>query len=263
MHRKRILNDLGGLWALVPLILALGSCLTRCEAQVASTQASQKASDNKDKPMLVVKKTKDFDITGNGDAQPWNTAAWVPLNRRDGGKLDYQARIKMLYSDGGVYVLFDGSDKKLTSTLKEDFLDLWTEDVYECFFWTDQQHPVYFEYEISPLGYELPILVPKLNGKFLGWRPWHYEGERKIKKMVSVSGGKAESMASVDGWRAEVFIPYSLLNPLQNVPPKSGTRWRANFYRVDHDGGEQTAWDWARVGPSFHDIDNYGTLVFE
>ncbi len=262
MHRQRILIDLGGLWVSVAMV-ALAVCLGRCEAQEVTAQVSPKASSSKQQPTLVVKKTKDFEVTGNGDAESWNVTQWTSLNRREGGTLDYQARIKMLYSDGGVYVLFDGTDRKLTATLKEDFLDLWTEDVYECFFWTDQQHPIYFEYEISPLGFELPILVPKFNGKFLGWRPWHYEGGRKIQKKVSVSGGKAESMARADGWRAEVFIPYSLLNPLQNVPPKSGTQWRANFYRVDHDGGQQTAWDWARVGPSFHDIDNFGMLVFE
>ena len=70
-------------------------------------------------------------------------------------------------------------------------------------------------------------------------------------------------MADVTGWRAEIFIPYDLLKPLQNVPPKSGTKWRGNFYRVDYDDGKTTGWDWSRVGASFHDIKNFGTLVFE
>src|SRR5690606_5116958 len=185
------------------------------------------------------------------------------LNRRPGGEHDYTARFKMLYSNKGVYVLFDGTDETLTATMQEDFLNLWTEDVYECFFWTDEKHPVYFEYEISPLGYELPILIPNLDGTFLGWRPWNYEGDRKIQKAVSATGGPNESMAKVRGWRAEVFIPYELLKPLGNVPPKPGTKWRANFYRVDYDGGETTGWDWARVGPSFHEFQKFGTLVFD
>ncbi len=212
---------------------------------------------------LTVKQCHDFTITGKGDADAWKQTDWVALNRRPKGKHDYTARFKMLYSPTGVYVLFDGSDQTLTATMQEDFLDLWNEDVFECFFWTSEQHTVYFEYEISPLGRELPILVPNLDGRFLGWRPWHYEGERKIKKKVSASGGKNVSMASVSGWRAEVFIPYELLKPLQNTPPKPGTRWRANFYRVDYDNQQVTAWDWARVGPSFHDFKNFGTLVFE
>jgi hypothetical protein len=63
--------------------------------------------------------------------------------------------------------------------MQGDFLDLWNEDVVEAFFWTDESNPIYFEYELSPLNYELPILVPNNKGKFLGWLPWHYEGIAK------------------------------------------------------------------------------------
>jgi hypothetical protein len=72
-----------------------------------------------------------------------------------------------------------------------------------------------------------------------------------------------KSGAKVGGWSAEVFLPYELLSPLRNVPPKSGTRWKANFYRMDYDGGKQSSWDWSRVGPSFHEYKKFGTLVFE
>jgi hypothetical protein len=183
--------------------------------------------------------------------------------RGDKAPLPYDANVKMLYSKTGVYVLFSGSDAKLTATMKEDFLDLWNEDVYEFFFWTDERLPLYFEYEISPLGYELPILIPNVDGKFLGWRPWHYEGDRKIQKATAILGGEKKSGATAEGWTAEIFVPYALLTPLGNVPPKAGTKWRANFYRVDYDDGKETAWDWARVGPSFHEYKKFGTLVFE
>ncbi len=214
-------------------------------------------------PRLTVKKCADFKVNGTGDSSAWQKTEWVALNRRPNGEHEYTARFKMLYSGKGVYVLFDGTDTRLTATMQEDFLDLWTEDVFECFFWTSEDHPVYFEYEISPLGYELPILVPNLDGRFLGWRPWNYEGTKKIQKKVSATGGANESMSAVTGWRAEVFIPYELLKPLRNVPPESGTQWRANFYRVDYDNKTTSAWDWARVGPSFHEFKNFGTLVFE
>jgi hypothetical protein len=214
-------------------------------------------------PEIVVRSCQDFEFTGTGDSRHWQHAEWVPLKVRPDGKHDYTARFKVLYSKTGIYVLFDGTDKTLTATMTADFLDLWNEDVYECFFWTDERHPVYFEYEISPLGYELPILIPNLEGEFLGWRPWHYEGTRRTRKKVVIVGGPQQPKAKIAGWRAEVFVPYELLKPLQNVPPKSGTRWRANFYRVDYDGGAVTSWDWARVGPSFHEIRNFGTLVFE
>lgn len=214
-------------------------------------------------PTIHVAPCEDFQVTGRGDAEAWSKVEWVPLTPRPGGNLAYRSQFKMLYSKTGIYVLFDGEDKKLTATMREDFLDLWNEDVFECFFWTDEAHTVYFEYEISPLGYELPILIPNLNGKFLGWRPWRYEGERKTTKAVTILGGPQESGATISGWRAEIFFPYDLFRPLQNVPPKAGTRWRANFYRVDYDADKATGWDWARVGSSFHDFRNFGTLVFD
>jgi hypothetical protein len=214
-------------------------------------------------PTTHVARCQDFEVTGKGDAAAWENAEWTKLTKRPKGKHEYEARFKMLYSKTGVYVLFDGTDRRLTATMKEDFLDLWNEDVFECFFWTDTSHPVYFEYEISPLGYELPILVPNLGGKFLGWRPWHYEGKRKTRKAVSINGGLQKSNAEVTGWRAEVFFPYELLAPLQNIPPVKGTKWRANFYRVDYDDDQVTEWDWARVGASFHEYQKFGTLVFD
>jgi predicted TIM-barrel fold metal-dependent hydrolase len=212
---------------------------------------------------LVVRRANDFEVTGDGSNAAWSKADWVPIPRRMNEGLPYDSRIKLLYSSTGLYVLFEGGDKKLSATIAEDFQNLWEEDVFEVFLWPDEKQPVYFEYEISPLGAELPILVPNLNGKFLGWRPWHYEGGRKTRKATSVTGGARQPRAAITGWTAEVVIPYELLSPLQNVPPKPGTVWRANFYRVDYDDGKTTRWTWVPVGPSFHEYQRFGKLTFE
>jgi len=213
--------------------------------------------------VLHVRATEDFPVTGSGDAPAWKTVPWEPLELRVADRLPYQTRVKTLYSKTGLYVLMEAEDRTLTATMKEDFLDLWNEDVFEFFLWPDERYTVYFEYEISPLGYELPILIPNFEGKFLGWRPWHYEGKRKTQKATTAIGGPKESGAHVTGWKAEVFVPYDLLRPLQNVPPQPGTRWRANFYRMDYDDGKNTGWDWSRVGAGFHEFNKFGTLVFD
>lgn len=212
---------------------------------------------------LKVRPTADFNVTGDGSNPAWQKAEWEPLHRRPNAKHEYETKVKALYSPTGLYFLMEATDGRLTSTMKEDYLDLWTEDVFEVFLWPDEKQPVYFEYEISPLNHELPIMVPNFDGKFLGWRPWHYEGDRKTRKATTAIGGPVQSGAQVSGWKAEVFIPYELLKPLTNVPAKPGTRWRANFYRMDYDDGKTSAWDWARVGPSFHEYQKFGTLVFE
>lgn len=215
-----------------------------------------------DRPQLSVKPAQDFEVTGAGDNAAWAQVEWTPMRRRQADGHPYDTRFKVLYSGTGLYFLMDGTDRKLTATMNEDFMDLWNEDVYEVFLWTDEKHPIYFEYEISPLNRELPILIPNFGGQFLGWRPWHYEKERATRKATTVTGGAKTSGAAIQGWRAEFFIPYVLLRPLQNVPPKPGTRWRANFYRMDHDDGRRTQWEWARVGNSFHEYQKFGELVF-
>mgnify|MGYP006176879765 CR=1 FL=1 len=77
-------------------------------------------------------------------------------------------------------------------------------DVFEVFLWTDERHPIYFEYEISPLNRELPILIPNFGGQFLGWRPWHYEKDRKTRKATAVTGGPKQSGAAIQGWRCRM-----------------------------------------------------------
>jgi hypothetical protein len=211
---------------------------------------------------MVIKKCQDFKVTGNGNAEAWKITEWVTLQQQGPDNSPYQTRAKVLYSGTGIYFLFDCGDKKLTSKMKGENLNLWNEDVVEVFLWTSEDFPVYFEYEISPLNYELPIMVPNYKGSFLGWLPWHYEGDRKIQHATSTAGGKKKSGASVTGWIAEFFIPYKVLAPLPNMPPESGTKWRANMYRIDYDQGS-SHFAWQKTGKSFHEYNSFGTFIFE
>jgi len=239
---------------LIPLVL-VGSALAAGAQQAAGPVAPS--------PTLTVQSTADFTVDGTGTAPAWAKAEWVALNPRGANTSPWATRVKLLYSPTGLYIIMDAEDRKITATMTEDFLDLWNEDVFEFFLWTDERWPVYFEYEISPLGFELPILIPNFNGQFLGWRPWHYEGPRKIRKAVAVAGGPAKSGAAITRWTAEVFLPYALLEPLQNVPPQPGTTWRANFYRMDYDAGRGASWAWAPVTGTFHNYQKFGTIVFQ
>lgn len=207
--------------------------------------------------VLSVKKTANFDISGSGSATEWNSADWIPLQKRK-GEADYMTRAKLLYSETGIYALFSCTDEKITATLKEDFANLWTEDVVEIFFWPDESVPLYFEYELSPLNYELAILVPNMDGKFLGWKPWQYEGVRKTRHATKIVGGRDKPTE----WIAEFFIPFALLQPLRNVPPKKGDQWRMNMYRIDYDK-EYSSWSWRPVQKNFHDYKGFGAIVFE
>ncbi len=230
--------------------------------QKASEATADPTPSPTDRKTYRVAATNDFELTGQGDAEAWKKASWASLSVCGDREHAYDARFKALYSPRGLYVLMTGRDEKLSATMQEDYLNLWTEDVFEIFVWPDPEENVYFEYEISPLGYELPILITNIGGQTQGWRPWHYEGERRVRKAVSVQGGEALSGGRIEGWTAEVYIPFALLKPLRNTPPKSGDVWRANFYRMDYDHGS-TGWNWVPIDRSFHEFNKFGELVFD
>jgi len=215
---------------------------------------------------LVIKKTDDFDVDGTGTQRAWEQADWQPLTIVSKNTLPYKTRMKILYSPKGIYTLVDCHDATLNATKTKFLDDIYTEDVVEMFIWTDERHPLYFEYEISPLNVELPILVSN-NGKgFFGWAPWHYEGERRTEKATSVRGGMMEPGAKIEGWMAEYFIPFALFRGLSGAPPQPGDSWRINVYRIDYDLGPKQAVQWAwdtNTGGNFHDYRNFGRMTFE
>lgn len=217
---------------------------------------------------LHVSKTEDFTVSGDGSSKNWSSTDWVKLIQRtnlenDSGRKTF---VKILYSETGIYFLFRCEDDRITATITSHFEEIWREDVVEVFLWPNEGEEVYFEYELSPLNYELPILVSKTDAGLSHWIPFEYsykDGDtRKTIHKTSSTGGNVKSGESITEWRAEFFIPFELLIPLKNAIPKSGTSWRVNLYRVDYDHGS-TNWTWQPVTTNFHDIYNYGTLIFE
>ncbi|AQG82440.1 hypothetical protein AWR27_11150 [Spirosoma montaniterrae] len=215
-----------------------------------------------DSTSLTIRPTDDFTVNGLGDHPAWAKTDWLTISAQKARPKPLTTRAKLLYSTTGLYVLFRCDDETLTATIETDYGPLYNEDVVEIFLWPDTSVPIYFEYELSPLNYELPLLVPNLNNKFMGWKPWQYGPRERVQHATSAWGGDKRSRASVSGWVAEFFIPYRLLSPIVQTPPNRGTRWRGNLYRIDYDRGYAT-WAWQKTGGSFHEFGRFGTLIFE
>lgn len=209
----------------------------------------------------VIGQCADFEVNGTGRNPAWQGADWLPLTRVGDGPLQYATRAKLRWSETALYALVACDDARLSCSIREDNANIFTEDVVELFLQPDEAHPLYFEYEVSPLGVELPILVANCNGKFHGWLPWHYEGERKVRKAVTVRG-PAEPGAAIEGWTAEFAIPFALFSGVC-ASPRPGDRWRGNVYRIDYDSGAASQWAWATAtGPRFHEYTSFGHLLF-
>ena len=212
--------------------------------------------------LLVVRRCVDFTVTGRGDHAEWTKTNWVRLKQIDNPGKSLETNFKILYSSTGLYVLFNGADEKITSPFNNDYDLLYQGDVFEVFFHPNPSSPLYFEYEVSPLNKELVLLVSQSGKKFTRWRPFGPE-DKKIIKKVNIRGGKMASGSKTQGWTAELFFPYEVLGPMITEGPASGTRWNANFCRLDYDTGNMIKWSFSPIKVSFHEIQSYLPIQFE
>ena len=120
----------------------------------------------------LVKRCADFEIDGSGSNSQWTDIKWAEFIKIQPGSNHYVSKSKMMYSQKGIYLLFSGTDRKITTQPWNDFENIYDGDVFEVFFHPDPSSGQYFEYEINPLGKELVLTLARLDGQTLAWSPW-------------------------------------------------------------------------------------------
>ncbi len=89
----------------------------------------------------------------------------------------------------------------------------------------------------------------------------------RIRVVTSIATPTREESSADDGWWLAAEVPFAAISELAGfeVAPRSGTRWRANFYRCGGKTDPQYAcWnriEWDR--PDYHRPEFFGTLRFE
>ena len=78
---------------------------------------------NYDHDSAIIKRCQDFKVTGGGISKEWKNTDWINLVRQDKPDSSYKTKVKVLYSEKGIYFLFNCEDKRLTSTMKADNLN--------------------------------------------------------------------------------------------------------------------------------------------
>lgn len=124
--------------------------------------------------------------------------------------------------------------------------ELWTYDAVELFLDVDESDPAYVELQVSPTGALFDAA---------------FEGHRSDLAIAQEWDSHADVFAEVtpEGWRAELFIPWSSLpNRDLELSPL-----RANLYRLDRDrNGRRSASAWSGPGSGdFHDQRRWGRLL--
>jgi len=190
----------------------------------------------------------------------WKKAKTAWMSKDCSRVLDYpdlKTEIRGFWSDTDLYLLFVCPYRSLNifqpTQNDQPRRGLWDRDVVEMFLgddWENIRH--YREFEIAPTGDWIDLAINRDHpGQNRNWR----------------SGW--QMMARVDE-RAKIWYAACRI-PLKSVSEKkveSGTRWRANLYRIDGDGPDPQrrflCWQPTCVtnrDPN-HVPENFGTLIF-
>jgi hypothetical protein len=152
-------------------------------------------------------------------------------------------------------------DKDVWTTLDKHDDKLWTQEAVEVFIDADGDGKSYIEVQANPKGTTFDSYLPS-------YRQNNNEWESNVKVAVKVDGTLDNRSDTDTGWVVEMAIPLEAAKgkekDMKNVPPKVGTEWRVNFYRLDSPAGRgQVAMGWSPplVG-DFHALDKFGVLVF-
>lgn len=207
-------------------------------------------------PLPVMKAARvenDFPVFDLGNPA-WQTAS---VQRLEQGSLSGQAEprsstaIRALYSAEFLYLRFDGIFSEITQ-FEPDFdserIGLWDRDVVEAFIGTNPgDERVYYEFEVAPTNEKLDLIIspeiPRIEDRLAwnsGWES-HVALDRLGKKSFTV-----------------MRIPLRALSEKKAGP---GTRWRANFYRIDRTQGAFLAWN-PTMTQTYHTPSRFGWLEF-
>ncbi|MCG2459316.1 carbohydrate-binding family 9-like protein [Flavobacteriaceae bacterium F89] len=254
------------LWLCIVLVIIMSDNSLAQNNENSKKTGSHAGVDIANTEPLLVKKCSEFEITGNGSDPEWNKTKWAVLTQLDQGGGNYASKFKIMYSDKGIYILFQGQDEKITTEDYEDMDALWNGDVFEAFFHPDPQKGKYYEYEVNPMGKQIVITLFKSEEGLVSWIPMNKQNRKSygVESKVEISGGKMELDSKITSWRAEMFLSYKSMGLIPNIPPKSGATWNANFCRLDYDYGKMIKWSWSpTIEKSFHELEKFRSIKFE
>lgn len=171
----------------------------------------------------------------------------------------YQPTALRVAHDGErLLVCFQCVDREARGTHEGRNAPIYEEEVVEAFLAPGPDPRRYFELEASPRGAWFEARIESPYGRRATMRVdrgWRCAGWQRAVRVCSDAAGRDV------WWCAEWAIPFPAL---EAPAPAEGTRWHANFFRIDREGeGQFSAWSPTLVTPpDFHRPDRFGSLLF-
>ena len=157
--------------------------------------------------------------------------------------------VRLAWNHEELRVLLHAHDTHAWATITQRDGPLWEEEVVEVFLDPVGDAQSYFEIEVNPLGAVVDLVLRKNRSGYAKDFAWDCAGLRTAVRRDAAT------------WTAELAIPFA---SLVAEPPRAGSRWRANFCRIDRPiGRERELTAWSPTGVRlFHVPARFGVLEF-
>lgn len=204
-------------------------------------------------PTLLCPRRVLHELTADVATEPWCGIPPVHFSDTITGALPRQGtEVRCAWNANEWRILFHATDSDAWATMTERDGSLYEEETVEVFFDPVGDLESYFEIEVNPLGAVLDLVFRKSRSGYKSDRAWDCDGLRTYLRKYAGS------------WTVELAIPFASVTITTPLP---GTRWRANFCRIDRpsrDGSiprELTAWS-PPMRANFHTPERFGVVEF-
>ncbi len=220
-------------------------------------------------PVYICQKlANDFELDNQQAHAIWEKVPSLNLTDSITGRPGrFATVVQAAYSDKYLYVRFSCDDDYIWRTVQEHNGPIYNEECVEVFLNPANCRHQYYELNLSPKNvvYECCVINSRTpenpNGPF---KPLTTMNIKNMKTHVLVEGD-LDQPGKGKRWQAFYAIPFDELYGAENLPPKPGDSWRANFYRIDlSQTGQREHYAWSKTErPAFHLPWRFGYLKFQ
>ncbi len=198
-------------------------------------------------------------IDGRGDDAVWQSAAWsadfVDIEGPERPTPRQRTRVKMAWSDVGLFILAELDEIDLWATLRTHDEIVFHDNDFEVFIDPDGDGREYYEIEVNAYGTVFDLYLPvAYRAGGIANHGWTARGMRLA---IALDGTLNDNRDRDRAWTVEMELPWTLFEPVATDangvgvmtfqqckrPPIAGDAWRINFSRVQ--------WQLERVGTGY------------
>jgi hypothetical protein len=236
---------------------------------IAITHSSfaQQGTLKKQKVYIVKRLKKPFKLDGNWNKRIWRRANTIEITNYTGKIPAFlpKAKVKMLYDNENVYVIFQVHDRYVRSVVEEYNGRVSSDACVEWFFSPDVVLPDhYFNLETNAGG--TPLMAFHIFGK-KEYEKFSKEELDRIEIAHSLPKKVDPEITGEITWTIEYKLPVDLLQKHSSVTlPRHGITWNANFYKTASKGSNIHYITWTPViseVPNFHLPEFFGQIKFQ